>query len=137
MIKSRFGYSNADNPFGDSNLDKQFVWKEKMKQQDFALSEQDNQQIIEEIEKVKQRRLQRELESQRMEEDRLNYGKDREDQNYEQWLQKEKTFHAEQEKNRSNMRINQKRFILVDYFNLCVKHLKMMIKEKRDEVLTE
>lgn len=35
------------------------------------------------------------------------------------------------------MRINQKRFILVDYFNLCVKHLKMMIKEKRDEVLTE
>ena len=32
MIKSRFGYSNADNPFGDTNLDKQFVWKEKMKQ---------------------------------------------------------------------------------------------------------
>ena len=64
--------------------------------------------------------MEREMEKQKNEDQRGDYLKEREDSNYDQWLEKEKGFHLEQDKNRSNMRINQRRLLLVDYFNLCV-----------------
>ncbi len=30
-MKQALGYSNAENPFGDSNLNQQFVWGKKIK----------------------------------------------------------------------------------------------------------
>jgi hypothetical protein len=50
QIKSAFGYTNEDNPYGDNKLEEPFIWKKKLEMsEDFYKDmekEQDNNKII-------------------------------------------------------------------------------------------
>jgi Conserved mid region of cactin len=109
---ARFGYTNDVNPFGDSNLEAQFVWQKKgvkegtsttiltKKQQAAA-----HQAKLEEIEKVRKRREESEREKEEFERLQAEEGRLREQQQYGDWQRKEEEFHLEQAKTRSKIRL--------------------------------
>ena len=106
-IKEAFGYTNDDNPFGDTHLSKQFIWKKKMdemeklgKEINISSVELVNKQeeFIKDIEKVKQRRAEREIEKLKLDDQKNLLSREKEEEIYEQWLEKEDNFHKEQAK---------------------------------------
>eukprot|EP00808_Paulinella_micropora_P018606 g71867.t1 len=114
-----FGYSDEQNPFGDTNLTKAFVWKKKYEKmvedgydpnkitkKDLRLKQLELQQ---EIEKVRMRRKQREEEQEAMDMMRDQMAREAEMEQNADWEEREEQFHREQAKLRSEIRIQEGR----------------------------
>lgn len=106
-ITQKFGYTADDNPFNDPNLNEVFSWKKKeIQQPKIDGSRQVKQdEIFEEIEKVRQRRLIREEHFEEMERLRAEESRMKELENYDDWARKEEEFHLQQQRQRSAIRL--------------------------------
>ena len=111
-------YTNRDNPFGDSNLEANFVWKKKY--QALGVTDIDEKEIerlnkrrVEEtkreLEQVKKRRLEREKarEERLAEMDQIQ--RQKEMATFEEWEKQEDMFHLKQAKLRSRIRLKEGR----------------------------
>lgn len=116
-------YTNEDNPFGDANLTSTFVWKKKLEQKGLTNLRDEEIEIINrqkqmenraELEKVKKRRLERELEAQQREEEMALLLRSREAAEFEEWERQEDQFHLEQARLRSKIRIQDGRAKPID-----------------------
>ena len=112
------GYTNDDNPFGDSNLHETFVWgknyeKLGLKNVDEERSRQVNKEKMiknkQELEKVKQRRLEREREREERMEEMSRMQREKEADQFKEWAKQEDYFHLNQAKLRSKLRIKEGR----------------------------
>lgn len=135
------GYTDEANPFGDTNLSERFLWKkktEKLKAEGKAerpLTAREEQQrraeLIHEVERIKQRREQRELEKEQREEEAAMMNRERERQSYQEWERKDDEFHLEQTKKRAKIRLKEGRAKPID---ILAKNLQM-IDENDSELL--
>ncbi|KAI6670144.1 hypothetical protein NL676_005029 [Syzygium grande] len=103
-LKSRpvAGYSNASNPFGDSNLSEKFVWKKKIERDVELGAELDmfsieaekkrRRESMAEIEKAKKRREERALEKARHEEGMAMHARQRAGAEFQDREKKEEEF---------------------------------------------
>ena len=113
-----FGYTNETNPFGDNQLREQFVWhkNEETAGVDVSKKERRKQQeeVVAQIEKVKERRKEREAE--RLEFERLKLEQERLEQQDEaaEFFEKEKRFHEQQVYKRTLVRVGDERTHNVD-----------------------
>ncbi|XP_030534300.1 cactin [Rhodamnia argentea] len=124
------GYSNASNPFGDSNLNEKFVWKKKIERDVaqgadldmFSIKSEKKRQKerMAEIEKVKKRREERALEKAQHEEEMALLARERARAEFQDWEKKEEEFHFDQSKVRSEIRLREGRAKAID---LLSKHL--------------
>lgn len=124
------GYSNASNPFGDSNLNEKFVWKKKIERDVaqgadldmFSIKAEKKRQKerMAEIEKVKKRREERALEKAQHEEEMAMLARERARAEFQDWEKKEEEFHFDQSKVRSEIRLREGRAKAID---LLSKHL--------------
>ncbi|OTF70071.1 cactin-like protein, partial [Euroglyphus maynei] len=125
------GYTNDDNPFGDSNLHETFVWKKKYEK--MGMKRIDEQEIDavnkekmiknrQELEKVKKRRLERERERELRMEELSKQQRDKEAEQFKEWSKQEDYFHLKQARLRSKLRIKEGRAkpidILAQYINV-------------------
>jgi len=107
------GYTNTENPFGDHNLHQQFVWKKKVEKSGGSMEStvsvkekrQRDQHFFEEIQKVRGRRDEREAEMEEQERLRAEEARLREAEQYHDWHAKEESFHLEQARVRSKIRL--------------------------------
>ncbi|KAI6675727.1 hypothetical protein NL676_003633 [Syzygium grande] len=124
------GYSNASNPFGDSNLNEKFVWKKKI-ERDVSLGadldmfsikaeKKRQKERMAEIEKVKKRREERALEKAQHEEEMAMLARERARAEFQDWEKKEEEFHFDQSKVRSEIRLREGRAKAIDVLS---KHL--------------
>lgn len=109
-----FGYSNDTNPFGDSNLLQPFVWgkkveKDRMQGKQVENTEESRLKLIQDIDKVRKRRADREKELEEMQKLRDEELRLRELAQYGDWEEKEEDFHMQQTKVRSKIRLIEKR----------------------------
>ncbi len=116
QVAKLLGYSNEINPFGDSHLLQPFVWgkrSEKLKVKGQSVEEENPEEkrlkLMDEINKVRKRREDREAEMEEMDRLRSEEQRLREASLYGDWQQKEEDFHMEQTKVRSRIRLNDKR----------------------------
>lgn len=116
-------YTNEDNPFGDANLTSTFMWKKKLEvkgMKDLTMEEIEmlnRQKQIEnkvELEKVKKRRQERELERAQREDEMVQLQRSREVAQFEEWEKQEDQFHLEQARLRSKIRIQDGRAKPID-----------------------
>lgn len=121
--KDYLGYTNSDNPFGDETLLDTFTWKKKMDKEGVTVQSHENIQKIQkqkreesrrELEKVKKRRLERERELDEREREREQLQRDKEAEYYRVWEKQEDTFHLNQAKLRSQIRIQDGRAKPID-----------------------
>ncbi|OON19879.1 hypothetical protein X801_04245 [Opisthorchis viverrini] len=112
--KEYLGYTNEDNPFGDHRLSESFVWKQKLEAEGLThLSKEEIQELQKkkmeenklELESVRRRRAEREREREEREKEMEMMQRDKEAEYYRSWGQQEDTFHLEQAKLRSRIRI--------------------------------
>lgn len=117
------GYTNTDNPFGDANLLKTFVWNKKLEKEGLkSLREEEierrNKLKLDEnrreLEKVKQRRLERERERESREEELTRIQREKEAAQFKEWEKQEDGFHLQQAKLRSKIRIQDGRAKPID-----------------------
>lgn len=118
LFFKELGYKDESNPFGDNTLTQKFVWKKKNEYLQAAglyrpsSKEQEvtkMQSKIREIQQVKKRRDEREVERQLLEQQRLEHDKELHDEEYGEWLTKEEKFHLDNTKARTMLRIEQGR----------------------------
>lgn len=117
------GYTNNDNPFGDEHLLDTFVWNKKMEKEGkkhFTTVEIQKQQKVKmrenklELEKVKKRRLEREKEREERENERDMMMREKELEYFRVWERQEDSFHLNQAKLRSEIRIKDGRAKPID-----------------------
>mmetsp|Transcript_16090 Transcript_16090/g.41105 ORF Transcript_16090/g.41105 Transcript_16090/m.41105 type:complete len:678 (+) Transcript_16090:112-2145(+) len=126
------GYTDEENPFGDTQLSDKFVWNKKLEKQiqegtdvrEFSAAAERlrQEERVAEIEKVKKRRHEREEEKARMEEELAFIERQRSLADASQLEKKEEEFHLEQAKVRSDIRLREGRAKPVD---LLAKNLHM------------
>jgi hypothetical protein len=118
------GYSNSDNPFGDSQLSKPFVWHKK-NQRDVAMGKTKRaptkeeqrdarDRNVEEIRKVQRRREEREREKEEQEELRMLEQRLREAEQYQDWEAQEEEFNRNQMKRKVVARAKHRRETVLD-----------------------
>ncbi|XP_052785051.1 splicing factor Cactin-like [Mya arenaria] len=121
--KEYMGYTNGDNPFGDEHLTETFVWSKKIsKEGNESLDRNEIHQMTKkkmeetrlELEKVKKRRLEREREREERDNEREMLQRDKEAEYYREWEKSEDTFHLQQAKLRSEIRIQDGRAKPID-----------------------
>lgn len=121
--KDYLGYTNADNPFGDEHLLDHFVWGKKMEKEgkknltEDEIQKHQKQKMEEsrkELEKVKKRRLERERELEEREKERERLQRDKEVEYFREWEKQEDSFHLNQAKMRSKIRIQDGRAKPID-----------------------
>ncbi|KAL3867399.1 hypothetical protein ACJMK2_044604 [Sinanodonta woodiana] len=121
--KEYLGYTNADNPFGDEHLLDTFLWSKKMdKEGNRSLSKEEIQQLQKqkmeenrrELEKVKKRRLEREKEMEERQSEREQMQREKEAEYYREWEKQEDSFHLQQAKLRSQIRVQDGRAKPID-----------------------
>jgi hypothetical protein len=116
-VAKLLGYSNDVNPFGDSNLMQPFMWGKKVEQTKAKggsnSREEDDPnkrlELMEEINRVRKRRDDREKEMEEMERLRNEEQRLREAAQYGDWERKEEEFHLQQTRVRSKIRISDMR----------------------------
>ncbi|KAK9806113.1 hypothetical protein WJX72_002023 [[Myrmecia] bisecta] len=126
------GYTNDTNPFGDSNVQERFVWGKKIEKQlqsgvdvrELTSKAERQRQIerLEEIEKVKKRRAEREAERARQEEEAGLLQRERAVAEAVELEKKEELFHLEQAVKRAEHRLVDGRPEPID---LLVKNLHL------------
>jgi len=132
------GYTNDANPFGDTNLSAPFVWKKKMSKEGVSEDEkrskrekkEKDQHFFEEIQKVRNRRSQREAEMEEQERLRSEEARLRKAEQFADLHQKEETFHLEQARVRSKIRLVSGREKPID---ILAKNIILLSKEDEDE----
>lgn len=116
-------YTNQDNPFGDSALTNTFVWSKKLAKEGVknvsrdeleALNRQKQLENKIELEKVKQRRLEREAERAAREAETAAAARAREALQFHTWAKHEDAFHLHQARLRSQIRIRDGRAKPID-----------------------
>ncbi|KAK9871349.1 hypothetical protein WA026_011615 [Henosepilachna vigintioctopunctata] len=116
-------YTNADNPFGDGDLLSTFVWTKKLSKEGLVGVSQEELEMRNrakqeenrrELEKVKKRRIERDLERQNKEEETLLLQRSKEATQFEEWERQEDNFHLEQARLRSHIRIQDGRAKPID-----------------------
>ncbi|KAL5482224.1 hypothetical protein EMCRGX_G022521 [Ephydatia muelleri] len=137
------GYTNADNPFGDEHLLDSFVWHKKrehevttrnLTEKDVEREERRRQdEMRRELEKVKKRRLEREKEREAREEELSLLQRMKEAEMFKDWEGHEDTFHLEQAKLRSQLRIESGRAkpidLLAKYVNTTEEDMDIEVQE--------
>ncbi|XP_047997249.1 cactin [Leguminivora glycinivorella] len=133
-------YTNQDNPFGDSALTHSFVWTKKLAKEGVKAVSRDEldamnrQKQLEnkiELEKVKQRRLEREAERAAREAETAAAARAREAAQFDSWARQEDAFHLQQARLRSQIRIRDGRAKPIDLLawyvgsEQCVDALEM------------
>ncbi|KAI8419688.1 hypothetical protein MSG28_008377 [Choristoneura fumiferana] len=133
-------YTNQDNPFGDSALTHSFVWTKKLAKEGVkavtrdemdALNRQKQMENKIELEKVKQRRLEREAERAAREAEAAAAARAREAAQFSSWARQEDAFHLQQARLRSQIRIRDGRAKPIDLLawyvgsEQCVEALEM------------
>ncbi|XP_045527338.1 cactin [Pieris brassicae] len=133
-------YTNQDNPFGDSALTNTFVWSKKLAKEGVKTVSRDEleafnrQKQLEnkiELEKVKQRRLEREAERVAREAETAAAARAREAAQFDSWARQEDAFHLQQARLRSQIRIRDGRAKPIDLLawyvssEQCVDALEM------------
>ncbi|XP_047536179.1 cactin [Vanessa atalanta] len=133
-------YTNQDNPFGDSALTHTFVWTKKLAKEGVknvshdeleALNRQKQMENKIELEKVKQRRLEREAERAAREAEASEAARAREAAQFHSWARHEDAFHLHQARLRSQIRIRDGRAKPIDLLawyvssEQCVDALEM------------
>nr|KAG5703674.1 hypothetical protein BaRGS_002548 [Batillaria attramentaria] len=117
------GYTNVDNPFGDEHLLDTFVWSKKIeKEGNKHLTTEEIQKLQKlkmrenkiELEKVKKRRLEREKEREERENERDMMMREKELEYFREWEKQEDSFHLNQAKLRSEIRIKDGRAKPID-----------------------
>ncbi|KAJ6219234.1 hypothetical protein RDWZM_005046 [Blomia tropicalis] len=117
------GYTNDDNPFGDSNLHETFVWGKKYEKLGMKDIEEDKIREInkkkmiynkQELEKVKRRRLEREREREERNDEISRMQREKEAEQFKEWHQQEEFFQLKQAKLRSKLRIKEGRAKAID-----------------------
>ncbi|XP_034360892.2 splicing factor Cactin [Arvicanthis niloticus] len=117
------GYTNTDNLFGDNNLLGTFIWKKALEKKGIShLEEKElkkrNKRIQEdnrlELQKVKQRRLERERETAMREQELELLQREKEAEHFKTWEEQEDSFHLQQAKLRSKIRIRDGRAKPID-----------------------
>jgi hypothetical protein len=135
------GYTNSDNPFGDHNLHQQFTWKKKAEKAggDAAApvsareKRERDQHFYEEIQKVRGRRSDREAEMEEQERLRAEEARLREAEQYSDWHAKEESFHLEQARVRSKIRLVEGREKPID---LLAKNIILLSNDGEEEERT-
>ncbi|CAN4092594.1 unnamed protein product [Withania somnifera] len=125
------GYSNDSNPFGDSNLNENFVWRKKIERDvtrgvpldTFSMKAEKQRQLerMAEIEKVKKRREERAIEKAQREEELQLLARERARAEFQDWEKKEEEFHFDQSKVRTEIRLRQGRVKPID---ILIKQLE-------------
>jgi hypothetical protein len=124
LIKSFYGYTDDENPFGDPDLSKPFIWTQKIHKMRSRNLEPflDTQSLIvklkdakDEIERIRNSRMAREELREKIEDEKNRGNKELEDQKYLEMRQKDEKFHLAQEKLRTEIRIKQGREKPVDF----------------------
>ncbi|KAK1300034.1 hypothetical protein QJS10_CPB13g00571 [Acorus calamus] len=92
------GYSNDSNPFGDSNLNEQFLWRKKLERDisqgqvpdmSTKAEKKRHRERMAEIEKVKKRREERAIEKAQREEEQAMLARERARAEFQDWEKKE------------------------------------------------
>uniref|UniRef100_A0A0G4GXL7 Splicing factor Cactin n=1 Tax=Chromera velia CCMP2878 TaxID=1169474 RepID=A0A0G4GXL7_9ALVE len=148
VLGEKLGYTSEKNPFGDDSIARPFVWKKK---QDYQLArgeiEREDTRVtreklmettekqLAEIRRVKDRREQREKEEKELEEQRAALAREREQENFEEWAEKEKRFQLEQAHLRSKIRMRQGREKPIDHIAKAVMivHWDPLEKDEKKE----
>lgn len=136
-ITAKFGYTPESNPFNDPNLHETFSWKKKQLNTGNKTSRQGLQtQTFEEIEKVRKRRQDREMQFEEMERIRAEESRMKELENYDEWARKEEEFHLQQQRQRSAIRLVEGREKPIDVLakNLLLFALSDEERENRASV---
>ncbi|GBP55435.1 Cactin [Eumeta japonica] len=116
-------YTNQDNPFGDSALTHTFVWAKKLAKEGVANVSRDRLEALNrqkqlenkiELEKVKQRRLEREAERAARDAEAAAACRAREAAQFHSWARQEDAFHLQQARLRSQIRIRDGRAKPID-----------------------
>ena len=111
FISTKFGYTAEDNPFHDPNLHQAFTWNKKIEQgnqQTTNAKANENSHTLDtlaDIEKLRERRKQREAQMEEMERIRREESRMKELENFDDWAKKEEDFHLEQQRQRSAIRL--------------------------------
>uniref|UniRef100_UPI00358FB89A splicing factor Cactin n=1 Tax=Myxine glutinosa TaxID=7769 RepID=UPI00358FB89A len=117
------GYTNADNPFGDNNLLGTFFWHKALEQKGIAhlcvKEKKDRNKRIQaenrlELQKVKELRQEREREQSLREQELELLQREKEAEHFKQWEEQEDSFHLQQAKLRSKIRIKDGRAKPID-----------------------
>ncbi|ORY73432.1 mid region of cactin-domain-containing protein [Leucosporidium creatinivorum] len=123
-------YSSTDNPFHDANLGDKFVWGKKREkerksgitpEEAAAKDRQRHLESMEEIEKLNQRRAQREAEFALREEEQMRAARMAESAQMSAWIDREDDFHLEQSKKRAEIRVRERRAKPIDFLALNLK----------------
>jgi len=129
QMTASLGYTNADNPFGDSNLTQKFVWQKKREQEAkqgittaerLKIEKERHEETMMEMEKLKRRREERENEMKLREEEQMRLQRDQDLLALGDWEAKEKKFHLEQAKTRAKIRFREGRIKPIDILALNI-----------------
>ncbi|ORY26120.1 hypothetical protein LY90DRAFT_427243 [Neocallimastix californiae] len=129
QMTASLGYTNTDNPFGDSNLTQKFVWQKKREQEAkqgitaaerLRMEKERHEETMMEMEKLKRRREERENEMRLREEEQMRLQRDQDRLALGDWEAKEKKFHLEQAKNRAKIRFKEGRIKPIDVLALNI-----------------
>jgi len=137
-IQTHFGYTPDENPFNDPNLHETFQWKKREEQHKQTKStvphnnsrKEDQDRIFQEIESVRKRRQDRELQQDEMEKLKADEARMRELANYEEWAKKEEEFHLQQQRQRSAIRLLEHREKPID---VLAKNLLLFALDDEDK----
>ena len=144
-ISARFGYTAEENPFNDPNLHEAFTWKKREQKVNVSGAKDEDKRkqkkskgdkTFSEIEKVRQRRKDRELQFEEMERIRAEESRMKELENYDEWARKEEEFHLQQQRQRSAIRLVEGREKPIDVLakNILLFGLSEEEKESRASV---
>ncbi|KAI8804018.1 mid region of cactin-domain-containing protein [Cladochytrium replicatum] len=126
---ANMGYSNADNPWGDQNLNQKFVWVKKREievKRGITASERSvrdarrREEVETEVEKLKKRRAEREIEMQLREEEQIRLQREMDSAALGDWEERESDFHLQQAKKRAQIRIKEGRAKPIDILAMSV-----------------
>lgn len=123
MMMGMDGYTSFDNPYGDPNLGKPFVWAKKYEKEGIEVTEEKIlklhkkhvEETKKELEAVKKARLKREQERAERAEEIAKQQRDKESVHYIEYEKQEESFHLKQAKLRSKIRLREGRGKPIDF----------------------
>ena len=139
---SELGYSNNDNPFGDTQLTERFVWRKKHESEggkdiggfeQRKRHQQKQEEMRIELEKVKKRKQDREADKLSRDEEMSLVQREKEAAMFSSWEKQEDDFHLHQARLRSSIRIRDGRAkpidLLAAYINPDEEELEIQMHE--------
>ncbi len=125
LLQSFYGYTDDNNPFGDPDLSKPYIWHKKIQKMRTKGLEPflDIQSLIlklrnikKDLDRIRKNKLERE-EMKENQNDQKKQDKETEEQMFDEWKNKDEKFHLAQEKLRTEIRIKQGREKPVDFIH--------------------